>query len=266
MELAHGRGVDLQGQVAGGRVAPAHGQDLDLVFLNGRELIERELEALGFESETIRAGFCLGHPDVWMRCILDFGCAYKVLIFVREDVVHGLTADESSSAQRHVQLIASAVIIATCLAPSSRDLDSQKSSHNRWSKTIKSSVNMPPIEARVIQIIFRGDARSMEGLVMRMLQADVAQTFVFSNRAVADDLDLGLMRDGLQIRVEDAALGIEGLSVTVGGCRRVESTDELVLGCWGDVLLILEDEDLVGEEGVTDRVEVGILGGYRFHG
>lgn len=55
----------------------------------------------------------------------------------------------------------------------------------------------------------------MESLMMRVLQTNIAQTFVLSDGPVANDLDLWLMGDGLQIWVQDAALCIEGLAMPV---------------------------------------------------
>jgi hypothetical protein len=74
---------------------------------------------------------------------------------------------------------------------------------------------VPAVEARVIQIILWWDARGMESLMMRVLQTNIAQTFVLSDGPVANDLDLWLMGDGLQIWVQDAALCIEGLAMPV---------------------------------------------------
>lgn len=69
------------------------------------------------------------------------------------------------------------------------------------------------------------------------------------------------MVDGLEVWVEDAALGVEGLAVAVRGGSGVEALGEFELGLWRDVGLVLEDDDLVGEEGGADRVKVGVCGG-----
>lgn len=69
------------------------------------------------------------------------------------------------------------------------------------------------------------------------------------------------MGDGLEVGVEDAALGVEGLAVAVGGGGGVEALGEFELGLWRDVGLVLEDDHLVGEEGGADHVKVGVCGG-----
>lgn len=70
-ELLHRAGVNLESELSGDGVAPAHGQDLDLGLVDGRELGGVELETLGDHAEAIRAGFRRRHPDVGMRCILS---------------------------------------------------------------------------------------------------------------------------------------------------------------------------------------------------
>jgi hypothetical protein len=65
--------------------------------------------------------------------------------------------------------------------------------------------------------------------------------------------------DSLEIRVQDGALRVERLAVAVRGRGGgVEALGELVLGLGRDVGLVLEDEDLVLEEGVADDGEVGV--------
>ena len=85
--------------------------------------------------------------------------------------------------------------------------------------------------------------------------------------AVADDLDLGLVRDCFEVWVQDGALGGEGGGVAVGGGEGVEELGYVVLGAGGEGGLVFEEEDLVGVEGGLDdffvgggqRVEVGIV-------
>ena len=60
--------------------------------------------------------------------------------------------------------------------------------------------------------------------MMRMHEFDVLEAFIFRHEAVADDLYFGLVRDGLQIWVEDAAFCVEGFAVAValgGGVEAV---------------------------------------------
>lgn len=66
------------------------------------------------------------------------------------------------------------------------------------------------------------------------------------------------MRDRLQIRVQDGPLGVERLAVAVRGCEGIEALGELKLGARRDVALVLEDDNLVVEEGRADDVKVGV--------
>lgn len=50
----------------------------------------------------------------------------------------------------------------------------------------------------------------MKRPMMRVLQLHILQTLVFINMPVTDYLDLRLVRDGLQIRVQDAPFAIGG--------------------------------------------------------
>lgn len=58
--------------------------------------------------------------------------------------------------------------------------------------------------------------------------------------------------------MQDRALCINGLAVTVGCTRRIKPAGELELGLGRDVALVLEDQDLVPEEGITDDLEFSI--------
>lgn len=99
----------------------------------------------------------------------------------------------------------------------------------------------------------------MERAMMRMTQTEILQTLIRWDEAVADDLNLGLVRDGLEVRMQDGALRVDGLAVAVrGGSGRVEALRELVLRLGRRVGLVLYDEDLVGEEGVMEDSKVGI--------
>jgi len=58
--------------------------------------------------------------------------------------------------------------------------------------------------------------------------------------------------------MEDGPLRIERLAVSVRGSGRVEALRQLELGLGRNVGLLFEDENLVSEQGVVDRVKVGI--------
>lgn len=55
------------------------------------------------------------------------------------------------------------------------------------------------------------------------------------------------LTNGLEIRVKDGTLCVNGLAMTVRGARRVEAAGELELGLWAYVALVLEDQHLVVE-------------------
>jgi hypothetical protein len=98
----------------------------------------------------------------------------------------------------------------------------------------------------------------MEGLVVGMTQPEVLQTLVLGHEAVSDDLYLRLGRDRLEIRVQYRTLSVEGLSVAVRGSARVEALGEFKLSLGASMALVLEHEDLVVEESITDDGKVGI--------
>ena len=147
---------------------------------------------------------------------------------------------------------------------------------------------MPAIEAGVVAIKIFWNRRGVECLVVRMAELDIVQTLMLGDEAVANDLNLGLVRDRLKVRVQNAALGVEGLAVAVRGGGRVEATGQLELCLWRQALLVLEDNNLVRVECLLDDCKVGIYddedslivcsmaddklqqeltrGGYRFYG
>ena len=91
-----------------------------------------------------------------------------------------------------------------------------------------------------------------------MLQGDIGQAFKRRDEAIADDLDLRLVRDRLQIWVEYGSLTVDRLAVSVGGCRGIEALCDMELRLWSYVRLVLEDQDLMMEQGIADDVKVGI--------
>ena len=67
------------------------------------------------------------------------------------------------------------------------------------------------------------------------------------------------MGDGLQVRVKDGSLRVQGLAVTVGGGGfRVEALGNLVLDFGREVGMVLEDYDLVLVQSLLDDIKVGI--------
>lgn len=261
VKLADGRGVDLECQLPRHGVAPAHGEDLNLVLLDSWQILEGDFHSLRDQAQTVGARLGAAHPDVWMRCVLDLGGADKLLIFGRESVVHGVARHKGSGAEGDSQLVIGAVVVQQRLLTSPGDTDCEQRRHHGRGESVQSGVNVPPVEAGKVKVLLGGDDGGVKGLVVGMPQLDVPQTLVVLDEAVADDLDLGLMRDRLEVRVEDGPLGVQRLAVAVRARGLgVESLGDLVLRPGGDVALVPEDEDLVGEQGLTDDVKVGICG------
>jgi hypothetical protein len=69
---------------------------------------------------------------------------------------------------------------------------------------------------------------------------------------------LRLVRDCLEIRVEDGALGIKSFSMSVARSLRIEALSQLELGLGCNMALVLEDDDLVVVERVLNDFEIGI--------
>jgi len=100
---------------------------------------------------------------------------------------------------------------------------------------------VPAVEAREGQVVLGRDARGVERCVVRVAERDVGQALVFGNEAVADDLDLRLVRDCLEVGVQDGAFGVQGLAMAVTSCCWVEEVCEVELGGRRDVALVLEE-------------------------
>ena len=165
-----------------------------------------------------------------MSSILNLGAASKGLVFLGEDIVHGLTVDKGRGAQGHGQLIARAVVVPQRLRAARGHLDGEQGGGDGRREAVQRGVNVPPVEPGVAQVVLGGDGGLVEGPVVRVPQAEVLEALVGGDGAVADDLDLRLVRDRLEIRVQDGALGVERLAVAVRGLGgRVEALRQLVL-------------------------------------
>lgn len=103
---------------------------------------------------------------------------------------------------------------------------------------------MPPEEARVVKILLIWDNGLVESAVMRVTELSVLETFVGFNEAIANDLDLRLMGDGLEIRVENGFLVVV-LAVAVGVNAGVEALGEKVLSLWRGAGQALQDNDVL---------------------
>ena len=74
---------------------------------------------------------------------------------------------------------------------------------------------MPAVEAGEVQILSNWDRGFVERLVMWMFQCDVPQTLEFSYEPVTDYLDLRLVRDCLEIWMQNAALCIQRFAMPI---------------------------------------------------
>ena len=115
---------------------------------------------------------------------------------------------------------------------------------------------MPAVEACVREIVLFGDRVLVELLVVRVDELDVGETFVLGHEAVANDLHFGLMRYSLEIRVQDAAFGIESLAVPVADGGGVEAVCKFCLGFGRSESFIFEDDYVGFVECVADEGEV----------
>lgn len=229
MQLANGRGVDLNGQLAGDGVLPCHGEDLNLVLLDWWELVEWNLETVGFDTQPIGAGLGTAHPDIRVRRIFDLCGADEFLVLGAENVVHCVTGNESGGSQWNIKLLTGAIVVAADLAATSRDLDGEKSGDDWWCETVQGSIDVPAVEAREVEILGFRDDGLVESLMMRVLELDVLKTFIRRNKAVADDLDLRLMWNCLQVWMQNGALRVKSLAVSIASGVRIEALGQFEL-------------------------------------
>lgn len=195
-----------------------------------------------------------------MRRVLDARGARERLLGGRQARVHGVAGDEGGGAEGDDEGVVGAVVVADGLEAAGGDADGEEGGDDGRGEAVQGGVDVPAVEAGVGEVVGGGDGGGVEGAVVRVAEGDVGEARVGGDVAVADDLDLGLVGDGLEVRVEDGAGfgGEGGGAVAVGGGEGVEAVGEFVLGAGGDVGLVLEDEDLVLEEGGADDGEVGV--------
>ncbi len=258
VKSAHSRGMDLQREFPRHGIAPAEGQDLRVLLAVGRQLVDGHLQTLREQAETVGPRFGRAHPHIRMGRVLDLRPARECLVFVGQRVVHRVSRHEGRRAERHVQFVARPVVVATGLTPTTRHLHGEKGRNDGWRKrAVQRSVDVPAVETREVQILVIRNGRGMERPVVRVSQLEVRKPLVGGHPSVPDDLHLGLVRDGLQIRVQDAPFRIDRLAVPVGGAGRgIKALRQLELGLRRDVSLVLEHEHLVREQGVADHGEI----------
>ena len=193
-----------------------------------------------------------------MRGVFDFGRQGKFLLSRRQKVEHLVTRDEGGCAQRNLQGLRGVVIVTESLRAAAWDAHGKEGGHHGRIEVVKCGVDVPAVEAGEIEVIFCWDGRPVEGLVVRMLECDVSETFILGHEAVADDLNLWLVRDSLEIGVEDGLLCIQGLAVAVRLGFRVEAASQFCLSAGGDHALALDANDMVVVERFADGGEVAI--------
>lgn len=181
--------------------------------------------------------------DVRMSCVLDATSQCELLVFVGEEIEHALAADEGRCAERDIECFVRSVIVPECLAASFGNAHGQQSRDVWWIKVVQRGINMPAVKAGEVVVVFLWDRIAVEGAVVGVFEVDVVEALVGVDDAVADDLDLWLVRHGFQVWVEDAAFGVEGLAVPVLRGGGVEALGEFVLGSRGEVVLVFNDYD-----------------------
>lgn len=129
MDLADSGRVDLECELARDRVLPAHGKDLDLGRVDWGKVGVGQFEVVRVEAQTVGERASVGHPDVGVSGVFDFAGADKLFVDVGEHVVHVFARHEGSRSQRHVQLIASAVVVAQRLPPPVRYANRHQGRH-----------------------------------------------------------------------------------------------------------------------------------------
>lgn len=245
VQLFNSRGMDLERETASNRVLPHHRQDLDLPFVNLGQRRPRQLQAIRVHPQPRRAGAGIRHPDVRVRRVLDLCGSRERLVLVRQDVVHSVAAHERGSPEAHTQLVAGAVVVAQGLGTAAGHRDRKQRGHARGMELVQGGIDVPAEEPGDMVLLLRGHGELVERFVVRVFERDVLEAFVFRDGPVADDLDLGLVRDGAQVRVQDRTLRRDCLAVAVGFCAWVEAFGEFVLGPWGGGALVLDHQYVV---------------------
>ncbi len=189
--------------------------------------------------------------NVRMSCIFDTAAQCKLLVFVGEEVEHALAADEGCCAERDIECFVGTIIVPECLAASLGNSYSQQSCYTWRIKVIQRSVNMPAVKASKVIVIFLWDGIAVEGAVVGVFDLDILEALVGIDKAVSNDLDLRLVRDGFEVWMEDAAFGVEGLAVAVLRGGGVEALGEFVLRFRGEMVLVLNHYNEVFIQGIA---------------
>jgi hypothetical protein len=196
------------------RIAPAHGQDLNFFLLYLGEFVQRHFFALRDETQAVRTRLCAAHPDIGMRCVFDLCAEDELFITGGEEVVHCVARHERRRAQRHRHLLAR-VLISNRLRAAARNPGREERRGHRRSQSVQRRVNVPSIESGEVQIVLFRNYCCVEGPVVWVSQLDVLQPFILLYEAISNDLNLRLVWDRLEVRVQDGSLRVKRLAVAV---------------------------------------------------
>jgi hypothetical protein len=111
---------------------------------------------------------------------------------------------------------------------------------------------MPAVETSEIVVFIIGNVVLVECSVVRVFQLDILQPFVRRNKTISDHLNLWLMGNSLEIRVKDAPFSVKSLAVAIVVRCGVKALCELVLCFWGEFVLVLEQDDVMMIQRITD--------------
>jgi len=249
-------GMNLKRKVPSDGILPAHGKDLDVCFVDRRQLRKWELKTIRDHAEAVGAGLGGRHPDVWVRSVFHLCATDKLLVLFAQHVIHSLSRDESGGSERNVHLLTSPIVESKSLASASWNLDSKQRCDLWRVEGIKCSINVPSVESSRCQILHIRNSFLVKLLVVWVDKCDVLQSLVLLVKPIPNDLNLWLMRNRLEVGMEDGSLSIESLAVAVAVGGGVESLGEFVLSFGGETLLVLQDDDVRIVQGVADDLEV----------
>ena len=90
---------------------------------------------------------------------------------------------------------------------------------------------MPTVESHVFKIFFLYNRVLVKGTMMRMSESDVLKSFIRWDESITDDLNLMLIRDGLEIWMKNLTFAIQSFAVTVICCCGIEQVIQSKLLC-----------------------------------
>ncbi len=160
--------------------------------------------------------FGRGDPDVRVGCVFDLRGEHEVLLRGGQAVEHGVAGHKGGGAERDAEGVIAAVVVEKGLRSSSWDFHSEQRRHEWWVElSVQGSIDMPTVETCKVEVLVLWNDSLMERAVMRMLERDVLQALVLWDEAVANYLHLRLVRDCLEIRMQNRSFCIEGLPMAV---------------------------------------------------